>query len=193
MMAAFYRQMLVDLDRALRPNELEAMKYLCADDIPLRRREEINRALALWEVLEERQLLSPLDTHFLKDLIRKAAAGRDDLVTIITVYEQQLPASQSSSAPYAGISKDFDIIVEGINIRKWRTLARRLGLSDQVIDNLAEKYNGNTQEQVRQALILWSKGDNVSRESLVKALKSCEMNMTAHKIETLVQSNKASS
>lgn len=94
---------------------------------------------------------------------------------------------------FSGISKDFDIIVEGINIRKWRTLARRLGLSDQVIDNLAEKYNGNTQEQVRQALILWSKGDNVSRESLVKALKSCEMNMTAHKIETLVQPNTASS
>lgn len=185
-MTAFYRKMLVDLDRCLRPNELEAMKYLCSNEIPLRRREEISRALSLWEVLEEKELLSALDTRFLKTLIRDAASGRDDLISIITAYEQQ---SATSKVSYAGLSKDIDLVVESINYKKWRTLARRLGLSDQVIDNLAEKYQNNIQEQVHHALILWSKGENVSRESLITALKSCEMNMTAHKIEILDQPN----
>lgn len=186
-MAAFYRKMLVDLDKGLRPNELEAMKYLCRDIIPTRRREELSRALKLWEVLEEKELLSPLNTRFLKKLIGDAVADRDDLITIITAYEQQ--PTTTSTLPYAGLSKDIDLIVGSINYKKWRTLARRLGLSDQVIDNLAEKYQSNIQEQVHHALILWSKGENVSRESLVTALKSCEMNMTAHKIETLVKTD----
>ena len=85
---------------------------------------------------------------------------------------------------FLDLTREFDLILKNINYRRWRTLARRLGLSDSAIDNLAEKYQGNVQEQIRHALILWSQDENATREFLISALKSCEMNMIAHEMET---------
>lgn len=182
--AAAYRKMLVDLDKGLRPRDLETMKFLCTNEIPVRKREEIGRALKLWEVLEERELLSPLNTSFLKKLI-KHLGGREDLLNVVSLYEQNLFRDTTTRSNC--LVKDMDIVIESINYRRWRSLARRLGLSDQVIDNLTEKYQNSIQEQVRQALTLWSKGENASRETLVQALRGCDMNMIAHTIETSVQ------
>lgn len=176
--------MLLELDRGLRPAELEAMKFFCSDQIPARQREEIVRSVRLWEVLEERELLRPDNTVFLKKLLRDAAGAREDLLNIITRYEEQYTTTQNDSPTAKNFTKDFDLILKNINYKRWRTLARRLGLSDTAIDNLAEKYHGNVQEQIRHALILWSQDETATRESLISALKSCEMNMIAHQMET---------
>lgn len=92
-----YRKMLLELDRGLRPSELEAMKYFCSDQIPARQREEITRPVRLWEVLEERELLRSDNTVFLKKLLRDAAGAREDLHNIVTQYEEQYTKMQNDS------------------------------------------------------------------------------------------------
>lgn len=89
--------MLLELDRGLRPVELEALKFFCSDQIPARQREEITRAVRLWEVLEERELLRSDNTVFLKKLLHDAVGAREDLLNIITRYEELYTNRQSDS------------------------------------------------------------------------------------------------
>lgn len=180
-----YRKMLLDLDKLLRPSDVDSMKFFCSDIIPTRQREGITRAVTLWEVLEERDLLRSDRLDYLKDLIRKAVTGREDLLKIISLFEETshiVPSQHSTAA--AGLKTEFDIVIENINYMRWRILARRLGLSDTNIDELAERYHGNVREQMRQALTLWSQGQNATRKSLITALRNCDMNMIAHQIES---------
>lgn len=173
--------MLLDLDKRLRPDELDTLKYLCKDFIPVRRLEVITRALNLWEVLEERDRMGPDSVEFLKTLL-KDGTSREDLVKSVTEYEQKTRGIIHEPDSSRRFHKDFDIISENVNIRKWRTLARKLGLSDVVIDGLAEKYQGDVREQIRRALTLWSTTENATEESLLDALRSCDMNMIAHEL-----------
>ena len=82
-----YRQMLAELSKQIRPAEVNAMKFMCAEIIPKRRQEEIQTSLELWEALEERDELSSTNTAFLRELLQSSTDNRTDLINILNSYE----------------------------------------------------------------------------------------------------------
>jgi len=80
-----FRQMLIDISRRLTKNELDTLKFYCADFIPLARREDIDEALQLWEAIMENGRMSPSNTAFLQELM-EGAIRRQDLLDIVIQY-----------------------------------------------------------------------------------------------------------
>ena len=83
--------------------------------------------------------------------------------------------------------REFELIAENVNVRKWRHLVRTLGVTDAEIDRLAEQYRTNVREQVHRALLLWASrsGAQASRAVLIDALRNCELRLLADKLEGL--------
>ena len=58
-------------------------------------------------------------------------------------------------------------------------------MDDIEIDGLAERYHGNVREQIYQGLKLWSRKETATKEILIRALRDCDMNMTAFEVSNL--------
>jgi len=80
-----FREMLIYVSRRLTKNELETLKFYCADFVPLSRREDIETAVQLWEAIMENGRMSSSDTTFLQEVMEKAIR-RPDLLDIVTQY-----------------------------------------------------------------------------------------------------------
>ena len=81
-----FRKLLADISRNIRDDELKNMKFICAAlDIPTRRMEEIESAIDLWTVLQEKDCLAVDNTALLKELL----AGREDLLNMVTDFERR--------------------------------------------------------------------------------------------------------
>lgn len=102
-----YRRMLTDLAQRLRSDEINSMKFMCNDKIPKSKQEEINTGVDLWDALEERDLLGPTDTRFLRYILESATNRRIDVLNILAVYENGGgPAPISGPLPYNGRGTD---------------------------------------------------------------------------------------
>ena len=80
-----FRKMLIDISQRITEDELETLKFYCADYVPLARREDIKMALQLWEALMENGRMSSSDTTFLQELMDKAIRRQDlqDIVCLL--------------------------------------------------------------------------------------------------------------
>ena len=70
--------MLNQVSKSLKKEELEQMKFMCADKIPKRKLEEIETPQALWEQLMEKELIGPLKPELIGHLL--VQIERQDLV-----------------------------------------------------------------------------------------------------------------
>lgn len=100
-----YKQMLLELDKSLKAEEFESLKFLCKDEVKKRERESVNRPTDLWEILETREKLGPNNLAFLKQIIKGSCNGRLDVLKVIENFERgipldsQRPVNSSSSVP----------------------------------------------------------------------------------------------
>lgn len=99
-----YKQMLLELDKSLKAEEFESLKFLCKDEVKKRERESVNRPTDLWEILETREKLGPKNLAFLKQIIKGSCNGRLDVMRVIENFERGIPHDSqrpvnSSSVP----------------------------------------------------------------------------------------------
>jgi len=90
-----FRKMLIDISERIKKDELETLKFYCAEYVPLARREDIHMALQLWEALMENGLMSSSDTAFLQDLMDKAIR-RNDLLDVVIQYTNSVHVPQQT-------------------------------------------------------------------------------------------------
>jgi len=76
--------MLLELSRRIRETDLDEMKHLCSDHIPVGRQENIQNALQLFHELEE---IGELDEEKL-DVLKNILYSRKDLVRIVASFQQ---------------------------------------------------------------------------------------------------------
>ena len=72
-----YRSLLLELSNSLTTADLQALKFLCRDDIPAVRLERINRGFELFGALEQLNMLSEENRDFLASKL--IAVNRNDL------------------------------------------------------------------------------------------------------------------
>lgn len=82
-----FKAMLAQIARDLDSKDLEIIKYLCIGNVSKADLEDAgNSAVELWRLLQQRELIKPSDTAYLKRLLN--GCRRDDLVTIVSNYEE---------------------------------------------------------------------------------------------------------
>jgi hypothetical protein len=81
--------MLVNLSHHIGEQDLEMMKFYCSPFVSTGRLSEITQVVQLWPALKEKELISPSDMSFLRQLFEKGVK-RMDLLRIVDDFEQQL-------------------------------------------------------------------------------------------------------
>lgn len=87
---------------------------------------------------------------------------------------------------FSGLCRELDLISEQYG-SGWRSFARKLELSEAELDGIAAKYSTDLREQIRQAMKIWcgKKREHATRKGLVEALRNCQRNKLATRVEKL--------
>lgn len=163
-------------------SELERLKYLCRIDIGKGRLEKIDTGFKLFEVLVERNLLSPDDTEFLCTLL--TAIHRPDLVDILRAGTQAgnliQPTEEPDDIEKAKLDTAASVLAERLG-RNWRKLGRKLGLSEAKLESISKKHPFDLEETALELVREWRKGQGAQAraDDILKALRACEQNYTA--------------
>lgn len=76
-----------------------------------------------------------------------------------------------------------DVIVNNVG-RSWRKFGRKLGLTEVHLDSIARKHPTDLMETAIELLKMWRKIKPEEGENeLIKALRDCDLNLTADKVE----------
>ena len=69
--------------------------------------------------------------------------------------------------------------------KNWRKLGRKLGLTDPKLDSIYQKHPTDLEETALELLKWWRKSRKAEArvEDLIKALRECQLNLTADKVE----------
>ncbi|NWT69854.1 FADD protein, partial [Prunella himalayana] len=160
--------------------ELDAMKFLCRDKISKRKLEMVRKGLELFSILMEQQVIAPNKLGFLKELLEHIKRG--DLLSLVAQFEQrELHAPDDQPDEH---EKPFDVILAHVG-REWKKLMRELGLSEVKLFKVETAYPFDLEEKVLQALQEWQKwkGKDAKVADVIKALRGCNLNLVADKVE----------
>ncbi|NWI66201.1 FADD protein, partial [Todus mexicanus] len=162
---------------SLSDSELSSLKFLCRNKIGKRKLEAVQSGDELFTILLEQQDIAKDNLVFLEELLKNLR--REDLVSRLKeggggAAEDQLDAHE----------KPFEVICNNVG-RNWKMLMRKLDLSEVQIDRIVEAYPRDLREQLFQALREWQRcrGREAKVTDLVKALRDCDMNLVADKVE----------
>uniref|UniRef100_A0A3Q1GPP7 Death domain-containing protein n=1 Tax=Acanthochromis polyacanthus TaxID=80966 RepID=A0A3Q1GPP7_9TELE len=77
-----------------------------------------------------------------------------------------------------------EVIVENLG-RNWRKLGRKLGLTDVKLESISKRHPTDLEETAVELLKEWrkSKGAEAETKYLIAALRACQQNLTADKVE----------
>lgn len=77
-----------------------------------------------------------------------------------------------------------EVIAENLG-RAWRKLGRKLHLTDVKLDSISKRHPTELDETAVELLKEWRKncGAEARTEELLEALRACDLNMTADKVE----------
>lgn len=77
-----------------------------------------------------------------------------------------------------------DVIQENLG-KNWRKLGRKLGLKDIKLESISRRHPTDLEETAVELLKEWrkSRGADARTEDLIAALRACQLNMTADKVE----------
>lgn len=141
--------------------------------------------LDLFTVLLEQNDLERGHTGLLRELL--ASLRRHDLLQRLDDFE----AGTATAAPpgEADLQVAFDIVCDNVG-RDWKRLARELKVSEAKMDGIEEKYPRSLSERVRESLKVWKNAEkkNASVAGLVKALRTCRLNLVADLVEEAQES-----
>ncbi|XP_067105240.1 protein FADD [Osmerus mordax] len=171
---------LLKISEDLRDDNLEKMKFLCPQ-LGKKRLEKVDSGIKLFQELMQRQLLGPNNTEQLKLLLNKIR--REDLAETLNNFESQCPGPQTNlpdKTEQAKLKAARKVIMAQLG-RKWRMLGRRLGLTEAMLDSVVTKHRDVLEDQVAGMLCVWEKsqGAEARADDLVRALRSCDLNLTA--------------
>ncbi|XP_023682826.2 FAS-associated death domain protein [Paramormyrops kingsleyae] len=176
-----FASVLLRISDGLKKDHLEAMKFLCSDDIGKKKLEKVDNGIQLFQYLREMQKIGMGNTQYLRTLLTNIK--RPDLLEILDEFEKHGSGPQED-LPDAKEQDKLDIATQLIaeNLGKdWRMYGRKLGIKDAKLDHIREKHPYNLQEQVIELIQEWRKmhGAKASAEDLIQALRKCNLNLTA--------------
>ncbi|CAL8243250.1 unnamed protein product [Lota lota] len=182
-----FQQRLLMLSDELRNDQLKKMTFLCSS-IGKARREKITTGYELFEVLIEQKKVSADDTGFLSELLTKV--GRQDLSDKLTNFSTwnggpSLGPNEPSDAEGVKIDLAAEVIADNLG-KNWRKLARKLGLSEVKVQNISRKQlQLDLEEMAMEVIREWRSAQRGEArvEQLLVALRECEQNLTAEKVE----------
>ncbi|XP_078270995.1 FAS-associated death domain protein [Rhinoraja longicauda] len=189
-----FNTLLNDISQSLSQEELGSMKFMCRGHIGKRRLENLGSGLQLFQVLEERGMLSQEDTQFLADLLK--TIERPDLEKKLSTFHSQGEGHLQQPTCEAGPnSHDLNVAIDVIrdNIgREWRKLARQLGFKEAQLQEIEYRYPRDMQCQIVSTLTSWQekKGPAACVDDLVDALRCCKFTMVADTVEEVVNKSR---
>ncbi|NXT09696.1 FADD protein, partial [Prunella fulvescens] len=170
----------LSISSRLSADELGDMKHLCRDKIRKRKLEAVQKGLELFSILMEQQVIAPNKLGFLKELLQHIK--RVDLLSLVAQFEQgELHAPDDQPDEH---EKPFDVIQANVG-RQWKKLMRELELPEVKLDKVEAAYPFDLEEKVFQALREWQKwkGKDAKVADVIKALRGCNLNLVADKVE----------
>uniref|UniRef100_A0A0B6ZRY6 DED domain-containing protein n=1 Tax=Arion vulgaris TaxID=1028688 RepID=A0A0B6ZRY6_9EUPU len=177
-----FRQMLLQLGRLIRAEELNTLKFACKDDIPTRQRENITSIVTLFEALEERGKFSKNDVSYLKSLLKDALSGRTDVLHVVAEYETAYlhrgavsPGAVSPDAERSpghqtfGFRKEIQYLED--NLGKECKFFLRCLIADHKIEHFELSNSKFNKEVIHQCLCAWLQDSkHLQHADLLKAV-----------------------
>ncbi|XP_061564461.1 protein FADD [Cololabis saira] len=180
-----FNAVLLEISSDMKTDHLEKIKFLVRDHIGKRELEKITKGHELFQSLTEKGFLGPENTDYLSDLLKQI--NRSDL-------SDKLHGGfgQTETIPDERERAKLEIATEVIsqNLGKnWRKLGRRLRVSDVKLESVSRRHPEDLEETAVELLKEWRKlrGAEARAEDLVAALRECQFNMTADKLETRLE------
>ncbi|XP_061102270.1 protein FADD [Conger conger] len=175
---------LLQISEDLLPDNVNAMKFLCQAQIGKKKLEQINKGTELFECLQQMNKIGPDNTDFLKDLLN--SIKRADLHERLSNFETCGPGPQEVRLD-PNVRAKLDIATDELSEqlgRNWRRYGRKLGITDAKLDQISAKHPFDLREQAVTLLREWRKmqGADAKVDGLIKALRSCELNLTADQL-----------
>ncbi|KAM7110140.1 FAS-associated death domain protein isoform 1-T1 [Ciconia maguari] len=171
---------------SLSDSELSSLKFLCRGKIGKRKLESLQSGRELFVILQEQQLIASNNVSFLEALLKNIK--REDLVSQLKQFvdegEVNAPDDQPDVHEKRLQGAAIEVICENVG-RDWKMLMRKLGISEVKMDRVVAANPFNLQEQLVQALREWQKwkGKDAKVTDLIKALRGCNMNLVADRVE----------
>lgn len=180
-----FNKVLLDISNELSDQNLDNLKFLVGDKIGKRDRERITSGRELFRILTERNLLAADNTDYLSALLRDIS--RDDLADRLQppgVTPEPEDLLDPSNPETARLSASFQVVSQNLG-RSWRKLGRRLGVSEVKLETIAQKHPSDLEETAMELLKEWTRSsrDPVQTSTLIRALRGCDFNLTADKVE----------
>ncbi|NXW54844.1 FADD protein, partial [Eurystomus gularis] len=165
----------------LSDNEVSSLKFLCRDKIRKRKLESVQSGRDLFTILLEQQDITRYNVAFLEELLK--SIKREDLVSQLKQFVEQGEVNAHDDQPDVH-EKPIEVICNNVG-RNWKMLMRKLDLSEVQIERVMEAYPRDLREQLVQSLREWQrcKGRDAKVTDLIKALRGCDMNLVADKVE----------
>ncbi|KAM8763137.1 FAS-associated death domain protein [Acanthopagrus schlegelii] len=174
---------LLEISNELSPEQLEQMKFLC-EDIGKKELEKIDTGTKLFRVLKERRKLDLDNTEYLCKLLTDIR--RDDLSDKLKglIRKSGSTSAEPPDTEKAKLNIATEVIAENLG-RQWRKLGRKLGLTDVKLESISKRHPADLEETAVELLNEWrsNRGAEARAEDLIKALRACQLNLTADKVE----------
>ncbi|XP_074515983.1 FAS-associated death domain protein-like [Sebastes fasciatus] len=184
-----FNSVLLEISNELTQEQLTDLKFLCQDlGIGKRTLESIDTGTKLFQVLTERRLLTADNTETLTGLL--SHIKRQDLSDQLNGYSPSGSTDNNQPEQEERDKLDIatDVIAENLG-RSWRKLGRKLGLNDVKLDSISKRHPTELEETTREMLKEWRKSRKAEAraEDLIGALRACQFNLTADKVEERLQ------
>ncbi|KFQ11689.1 FADD protein, partial [Haliaeetus albicilla] len=166
---------------SLSDNELSSLKFLCRGKIGKRKLEAVRSGSELFTILLEQQVITSDKVAFLEGLLK--SIKREDLLSQLKQFVEEGEVNDPDDEPDVH-EKPIEVICENVG-RDWKMLIRKLGLSEVKMDRILAANPFNLREQLFQSLREWQKwkGKDAKVADLIKALRDCNMNLVADRVE----------
>ncbi|XP_069544381.1 FAS-associated death domain protein [Brachyistius frenatus] len=186
-----FNVVLLDISNQLTADQLKDIKFLVRDVVGKRELEKVDKGLRLFELLTERNKLAADNTDYLSGLLRQVHQHR--LSDRLDSFTSGPTGAPGPTGP-PGIEPDeqererLDVASEVVaaNLgRSWRKLGRRLGVGDVKLESISQHHQLDLEEMALQLLKEWrrSQGGRATTHQLIQALRSCQFNLTADRVE----------
>ncbi|XP_063334369.1 protein FADD [Pelmatolapia mariae] len=183
MSALQFNSVLLEISNAMSADQLNEMKFLVLQEIGKRNLEKIGSGRELFQLFRERGKLSEDNTAFLSKLLKEIK--RQDLSDKIDNFNiQPEPDDGLSEEEKAKLKIATEVIAENLG-KSWRKLGRKLGLSETKLESISNRHPTDLEETAVELLKEWRKSQGAAAQTkmLIDALRACQLNMTADKVE----------
>ncbi|XP_031702607.1 FAS-associated death domain protein [Anarrhichthys ocellatus] len=178
-----FNSLLLEISNQLNQEQLDSMKFLCKD-FGKGVLEKIKNGTQLFQLLTEKDMLAADKTEYLSQLLK--CIKRNDLSDKLNSWTESRSGDsedQPDAAERAKLNVATDVIAENLG-KNWRKLGRKLGLTDVKLESVSRRHT-DLEETARELLKEWRRSRRAEARvsDLVAALRACQLNLTAEKVE----------